>query len=90
MAEQDRVLSADRPGGEGSGVEHGQLAADGQQRVEGHDGEHRIGAVVADPAGELAGQRGHDEPLWVSAMARSWPGGSECRLTAPDREAAMW
>ena len=55
--ERGRVLGQ-RPGGQGPGVEHHELAAHRQDRVDRHEREDDEDAMVGDGVGELARERG--------------------------------
>ena len=52
VAEQHRLRAGDSAGRQGAGEEHRQLATHREERVNGHDDEHGIGAVMADPGGQ--------------------------------------
>ena len=60
-AEQRGVAGGHAARGHGAREQHHQLAADGQQCVERHQGENGIHAVFRDPLGDAAGDAGEDE-----------------------------
>jgi hypothetical protein len=61
-AEDDRLLPGDGACRQDARVEHDQLAARRQQRVDGHEHEDGVHAVLGDRRGQLAGHRGRRDP----------------------------
>jgi hypothetical protein len=54
-------VTGDAAGSEYARVEHDQLAAGGEQGVEGHQGEHCVDTVLGDPVGDGGGDAGEND-----------------------------
>ena len=59
-AEERHVLAGERPGGERAAVGHHELARGRKDRVEGHQAEHGVDAVIPDRRGDRARNAGEE------------------------------
>ena len=59
VAEDGDVGAGERPGRDRASVDHHELARGGQDRVDEHEEEHGVEAVVPDDAGDGLGDRVH-------------------------------